>query len=295
MDTLICVTSKGSLELFPENKAGSFVNHMVHPISLSPNNEYEIAVVSAHIPTQFYAVLRNDEGFGIYLYVTFQGRKGEKDKEFELEYTPYINILAGNMYILTDSLNNDFLRKLKVYFESYNISDYLHEGGKIFSYNGNDTHINVKYNQSTKPVKVGEIKSIAIRLKPKLGKVLGFPGTYTYEVYKQIKDYTVDSILSPNHILPMNGVDYMYLYSDIVQPIEFGGKLVNMLDCVSVGDHSYKGFHNAIYRSINTNYINNIAIKITDCEGRAINFVPGTATTCILHLRSKPSKGIYNL
>lgn len=290
MDKLIFVTSNGSLDTNPENKPNAFTNRMVHPITLPPGNEYEIGLVSAHVPTQFYAVLKNDEDFEIKIHIKFKTVYENDLDGTVLIYTPSINISAGDMNLIMKHLNKDIRKKIKIFSNNYKMEQYFHD--QIFTYDGINTTINVKKISRKKNVElmVGGIETIRLELGKKLGKVLGFTGMYKYLIYKY--NTNVNSHISSHHILPLNGVSFLYIYSDIVQPIEFGGKLVNALDCLSLGSGSSKGFHNAIYRRINTNYISSISIKITDNEGSDISFVPGTTTTCILHLRMKPNDHI---
>lgn len=88
--------------------------------------------------------------------------------------------------------------------------------------------------------------------------------------------------------LPDNcGVDYMYVYTDIVQPTVFGGELVNILDCFTLESGKGKGIHNTVYKALNTNILEQISIIITDQNGRRIHFNNGSSVTCVLHIRPR--------
>ena len=55
----IYLTSTGSLDIFPNNKPGRFINHLAAPITLDPNYDYEIGLVSILYPNEFYAIVGN--------------------------------------------------------------------------------------------------------------------------------------------------------------------------------------------------------------------------------------------
>ena len=86
---------------------------------------------------------------------------------------------------------------------------------------------------------------------------------------------------------PCCGVDYIYLYTDIIQPINFGGQLVNVLDCFTLQNGGNKGIHNSVYKTLNTQFIDQISIFISDQKGQHIHFLEDTTLTCVLHIRPK--------
>ena len=90
--------------------------------------------------------------------------------------------------------------------------------------------------------------------------------------------------------IPINeklGVDYMYLYTDIIQPSNFGSQLVNILDCFTLDNGGNKGIHNTLYKPLKNSYIDQISIIISDQNGKKINFKEDSTLTCVLHIRPK--------
>ena len=55
----IYLTSTGSLDIFPNNKPCRFINRLAAPITLDPNYDYEIGLVSILYPNEYYAIVGN--------------------------------------------------------------------------------------------------------------------------------------------------------------------------------------------------------------------------------------------
>ena len=79
----------------------------------------------------------------------------------------------------------------------------------------------------------------------------------------------------------------MYLYTDIIQPTNFGNQLVKILGCLTLDNGGNKGIHNTLYKTLKNSYIDQISIIISDQNGRVINFKEESTLTCVLHIRPK--------
>ena len=55
-DTYIYLTNTASCEIYPDNSPTSFTNEL-QPINLSPKLEWEIGVVNAILPKNFYTLI----------------------------------------------------------------------------------------------------------------------------------------------------------------------------------------------------------------------------------------------
>ena len=55
----IYLTSTGNLDIFPNNNLCRFINSLAAPITLDPNYDYEIGLVSILYRNEYYAVLGN--------------------------------------------------------------------------------------------------------------------------------------------------------------------------------------------------------------------------------------------
>ena len=131
----------------------------------------------------------------------------------------------------------------------------------------------------------GGFIDISLKFNPGLASIIGFRSDNLYALYTV--HGTGGTHKSPIPPSPRCGVDYIYLYTDIIQPSNFGGQLVNILDCFALQNGGNKGIHNSIYKGLNTHYIDQISIHITDQNGRAINFAEESTLTCALHIRPK--------
>ena len=103
-----------------------------------------------------------------------------------------------------------------------------------------------------------------------LANVLGFQSNTMYSIHGD--DHEMVSNISSTPINEKLGGDYMYLYTDIIQPSNFGSQLVNILDCFILDKGGNKGIHNTLYKPLKNSYIDQISIIISDQNGRKINF-----------------------
>ena len=55
----IYLTSTGNLDIFPNNNPCSLINYLAAPITLDPNYDYEIGLVSILYPNEYYAIVGN--------------------------------------------------------------------------------------------------------------------------------------------------------------------------------------------------------------------------------------------
>ena len=278
----IYLTSLGSLEIYPENTACKFINRLGQPIVLPDDVEYEVGLVSILYPTRHDAIVAHDNIFKITFTTIFNTGKGEGGKH-TFRYNPNVSIPAGNMKRLVDALNSDMTDELRVYFGD-NLTHYVKDG-RIFRWNETHQRIELQYVKG-ESLKAGEVTKIGITFSQRAGYILGFRGDTMYEIYgsQQMKDGGILSYSFPSENC---GVDYIYVYSDIIQPSPFAGKLVNILDCFHVDNGRSKGIHNTLYKPLKARIIDQISIVIKDQNGRRINFSENSSVTCVLHARPK--------
>ena len=68
----INLTSTGNLDVFPNNNPSKFVNRLSVPITLNPNYEDEIGLVSILYPNEYYAIVRNQYKNKITFYTKYR-------------------------------------------------------------------------------------------------------------------------------------------------------------------------------------------------------------------------------
>ena len=272
---VIYLTSNGSLDLYPHNNACNFTNNISPHISLDNNKEYEVGLASILFPNRFYAILRDDDTYKLTFTSTINGH------EHRYQYTSSENILAGDMSLILKTLNHDIYKKLAVYLGNYNIDTFI-KFKTLFSWNGN----NVVLQRTT-----GQKLTLAIQFSHNMGRVLGFRSDVQYTFHDANK--SLEGIVSTLPASPVRGLDYVYIYTDIVQPTHFGGQLLNILDCFVFDGNHNKGLNNLIYRPLNNTIITGVSIKLTDQNGTPIYFENGSTVTCILHLREVSLLFVY--
>ena len=279
-DHILYLTSTGNLVLYPDNSPNNFINRLPTPIVLETNIEYEVGLVSILYPDQYYGVLNNDEFYSITVN-TYQTGMDVSSIPISLHQ----NVLAGNLEKMVKIVNDNLILHLKVYYG--NKYGPLFSRVQLLRWNGNESKVEfvrVKRHQSKDIIK--DIEKITIKMNTGIARILGFKSDTEYTIYSNKKgNHEVHK--SPSNPSSRCGVDYIYLYTDIIQPCNFGGQLVNILDCFSLQNGGNRGIHNSIYKPLNTHFLDQISIKVRDQHGRPVYFVEDSTLTCVIHVRPK--------
>ena len=276
----IYLTSAACNDIYPNNRPYRFTNRLAAPISLDPKFEYEIGLVSILYPQEYYAVIRHQEKYSISFY-----SKLRMNKEISsFTYTIKNNILAGDMDSVIKSLNTEINPWLKTYF--HRTYDNVFQHKDLFYWDRNKKVVGIHYSTHPKTMKLkkGDLEEVKVQFREGIAQLLGFKSNTAYPIYGTYHEHP---IVSSNPVYDRCGVDYMYLYTDIIQPTNFGSQLVNILDCFTLDNGRSRGIHNTLYKQLNTNYIDEISIIITDQVGRIIYFNDDSTITCVLHIRPK--------
>ena len=286
-DHTIYLTSSGSKNLFTNNTPNRFTNKLSSPIVLDSNLEYEIGLISILYPDQYYAITSDSDDFGIHVFTTMVDGKRNRHR-VKMKF----NMLAGDMRKIIKVINNKLIQNLEIYY--YNFFPHIFKDETVIRWNDEEEKTEIVFNKGDTGDGTGgggegggsgDITSVSIRFKKSLASILGFRSDVLYTVFSKNED--VGNIMSSIPPSPKCGVDYIYLYTDIVHPTNFGGQLVNILDCFSLENGGGKGIHNCIYKTLNTNIIDQISLIIVDQKGRAIRFREDSTLTCVLHIRPK--------
>ena len=279
-DHILYLTSTGNLDIFPDNRPDNFINRLPTPIVLENNIEYEVGLVSILYPDQYYGILAGDELYNMTVY-THQDDIGVSTLTVKL----YQNVLAGNLEKLVKIVNNNLVSHLKAYFDTK--FKQLFSRHKFIQWNEDETRAEItRTNKVLTKDFVRDIKKVTLKINRGLASILGFNENVEYTIFHNKKDSNSahKSSINPS---ARCGVDYIYLYTDIVQPCNFGGQLVNILDCFSLQNGGSRGIHNSIYKPLNTHFLDQISIKIRDQHARPISFVEESTLTCVIHVRPK--------
>lgn len=124
-------------------------------------------------------------------------------------------------------------------------------------------------------------KIVNMKFNKELASILGF-------------DKTVFEIGDKGTLKPIrdkNESNHVFIYSSLIEPVFVGGLRAPLLKSFMI-DNKYKYgdtinyvVENPMYIPISSTSINNIEVNIRDDSGRPINFVYGTKTNLVIHLR----------
>lgn len=279
-EQIIYVSSSDGGDIFENNTIDRFTNRLNTPLILNSHVQYEVGLTSILYPNNYYAILKKSEKYTISVTTTHKGF-AENDRNYFYKFECNRNIVAGDIKHITEMLNTDFVNEMKVYLG--NRFDKCIKNDTVIEWDEKQKKVKLNYVKSS-GIESGEVSKIVLQISPDICKILGISENISYEIYGSAKEEYTMNRFPP---MPLCGVEYIYVYSDIVQPSVFGSTLVNILDCFSFQSGTTKGIHNTIYKSLNTNFIEDISIIITDQDGRRINFYEGASVTCVLHIRPK--------
>ena len=279
-DQTIYLNSTACADIFTNNKPAKFVNKLQSPIQLNANIEYEIGLVSILYPTEYYGLLADNTDYAINIFSEIKINSKEIVTE-KYSFIPNKNILAGDIRKLVQSLNKDLNNELKIYYGK-NLNKYIHSKNLLI-WREDDQHIELVYTQA-KSNENSNVVKISLVFNTEIAQILGFRSDTQYQIFGLEKNLNNLSLYPSSSNC---GIDFVHVYTDIVQPTPFGGQMVNILDCFAIQNNGSKGIHNTIFKSLNTTLIEQISILITDQKGREIQFREFSSVTCILNIRPK--------
>ena len=278
-DHTVYLSSSGCRELFPENNTSMFINRISTPILLDSKTEYEVGLVSILCPDKYYAVLADDDKYNIKVNIT-QSLTGSHSFLVKMKK----NVLAGDMEKIIHFVNKNLILYMKTHLHGF--FPYVFSNETILSWNDDEDKTELNFFTPLEPKNVGDIVEISIRMYYGLASVLGFRSDMEYSIFNKFKTAPSKhlSFRSP----PTDcGIEHLYIYTDIVHPTNFAGQLTNILDCFTLNNKGNKGFHNTVYKHLNTNVIDQISIIITDQKGRKIPFSEESTLVLLLHIRER--------
>ena len=132
----------------------------------------------------------------------------------------------------------------------------------------------------------------AIEFKHGLHKILGFD-----KIKYVFANDSITNTLSAEGQPQLNlGIQYVYIYSSLSQPINVGGEMLPLLRSVCLeGKHTGLGqgqvinhiMDHPMYIPVSQSIINSVEINIRSNSGELIPFGEGTVTTLTLHFKKR--------
>ncbi|HIP16931.1 MAG TPA: hypothetical protein EYG76_01310 [Methanothermococcus okinawensis] len=280
-DFVIHLVSSASRNLYPANTADGFTNHLHTPIYLDPNTNYEVALLNIYMPKDYFALIKDDYESRIEVYKVARNSEGTMESNLFYTYIPDSNIATGDMKYLLTKINMEL---------HYNLGQ-LMDGKHIFRlplFKWNPVAERVIINNTYKiKEQPQDDTSYYIKLGSRLAHILGYSMQNTLPIGIPSNPESTQLNYSPNPPQLNAGIQYVVVYTDIIEPTHFGDQMVNVLDVFAIGPEGNRGFHNVIYKPLKSNLISDISIKLTDQIGRRILFSVFGDVTCTLHIRKK--------
>ena len=195
----------------------------------------KIGLVSILYPNEYYAIVGNQYKNKITFYTKYR----EISKIQKYSYIIKNNILAGDIEKLIYSINNEIKLRLMVYYDLHYAK--VFGTSDIFFWDKYKNRVGIHYTaglRSTEVRRKGDIEHVTMAMGEGIANVLGFHSNSLYPIRGD--DHEMISTISSIPINKKLGVGYMYLYTDIIQPSNFGSQLVNILDCFTLDNGGYK-------------------------------------------------------
>ena len=281
--------------VFTSNTSSAFEN-LIHPLSLDKDVTWEVGVANFLHPSEVYLVEADNAEYGIQVVIECQNASETHDFE-SMTYIPSFSVLGSpkSIDILLRRLNRDFYNRFKATYGETVADRYMPEQN-LLAIDETSSRCRVVHTYAPEGNNaLAYICDLCVIFAPRLARTLGFDETRRYPFFmsnqppdaREAKRDRRDNLARAVARLD-GGVDYVYIYSDIVAPSRFGHKLVNILDAFAIrGSTSHKGSQPILYKPLLHRELSSVAIKVLDQDGRDVAFEKDHALTVILHIRPK--------
>ena len=286
------LTNTAGRNVFTGNTSSAFEN-LIHPLSLDRSVEYEVGLANFLYPSLYYTLEAGNADYAMTVVSECHDR-GQTHNLENMTYIPGFSVLGKptNMDTLVKKINRDFYNKFRSTYGEEIADKYLSEK-EILSYD--ETHDRCRVQHTYAPKSDIYMCDLSITFSRRLARILGFVEGRRYAFFISTPDEGRDARrdtrrdnlarASPRYD---GGVDFIYIYSDIVAPSRFGHDLVNILDAFAIrGSTAHKSSQPILYKPLLHREITSVAIKILDQDGFEVAFENDHALTIILHIRAK--------
>jgi hypothetical protein len=253
-DFFITLESNSSMKYFPGNTIANF--HVILPQRISLTNDFEVALVEAHMPNKWINVY--DEYFEYSNIRMFEHLN--EDKEIATAINP-------KKYLLT----NGYYNKL------YKLMEELNKYQKIFGYHNGTNLCSIELPKKSK-----------IELSPKLTTILGFNESSFINVTDAAKTY-----YSSNQMNPDISMDSLYIYCNIIENQITSDIFSPLLRTIHIDEKFLekntltKTFSYPLYIPLRHKQFHIIEINIRHTTGEFVKFLNNSHAILTLHFRKK--------
>ena len=282
----IYLSSLANRQEYPDNIPAAFENK-VSRLNLKDHIDYEVGLVNILYPSIINTISSGDIDMGIEVKVKYNREVEGEDIEAERwTWIPSMTIpdtrdLAQALFVI----NADFVRDLghQAFIRSIPLT--LEGDETLIRYEGGSYDRCIISGLNKSKCGASGVCRISIKFHSRLAYLLGLKDDEWYTILRSdinaIRAYIGE--LHPKLQIPP---DYFLCYTDIVQPTQYGGKLINILDAIASGGESQsKAGLPVVYKPLDKRHFDSIALRITDPFGITISFPKNHSVTALLHIR----------
>ena len=272
---IIYLHSLACTDTYRDNTPAHFQNDIL-PLTLPLSREYEVALHSIYMPKRIYTLPKQDEESFIELY-------GERDGIRELITTFKISesILSEQITEILEDLNREWNVAMQELFGA-DTSFYFGSHESLFHQDKYLTRVALRVRYVTRG---RDYSNLSLVFRPRMAAVLGFKAWTRYDIFITGQDSTEK--LNPAPFFHSNyDVNYLHIYTDLVQPTRFARQSVNILATFPyANNNNYFSVSRPLYKKISNKNISSISLLMLDQFGRRIYFEETAPVTVVLHIR----------
>lgn len=275
-ERLLYVCSDSSLDLFPANTPSAFINKLYDPIILDNKIDYEVALKNIIYPKTHYIPQKN-------LKICIKYEKSTLNKY--IHKIDMSKIIGGDMTRILEAINEDINENLLIAVKK-TTGIIIPKNSIVFTYHPGINRVVI--NLKKKIILPSNITSgyVGLEFDKEGSDMLGFSGNEILYVFTNKREviFNETGVKAVNPPDPESGINYMLIYSDLIDPINFGDQLVSLLGVVDINTLR-SNYDPTMYKPLNKKIIDQVSIKLADQKGRLIQYNDKCSTVCVLHLR----------
>ena len=269
-DFYVYLSSDANLEEYRRNENTAFTNILKPCLNVS--DEYQVGLENIYFKPNFVRISKGDEQYKILLCVYEFDHNENTIHEGCWDYLPEQNISGDSLKEFISNFNTDltrFLIKKQVVDPESKTKIVKVKGDRV-------VFQRIKYLN-----KKEETASIVVGWKMNIGwKILGLD-----KVGMEREDVHIHAPVCTFPGKLPQPVNWMYIYTDIVEPSSVGGQMVDLLSIVPMDHVQTKNSALTLYKKVNKSQIHDISIKVRNEKGKPIHFDDGVELLVVLHFK----------
>lgn len=295
---VLTLSSNSSESFFPDNTLQHYTTRLNEEINVP--DHYQAALMEIHLPNSFASeriVLPGDGLDAVHLLPYVYEERGNETAvvaktSYKLKCTMGRKVYRS-MKELADRINNEI--------EEYRLQKA--EKGDVMRVGKpeNYTHLPaLKYDNQHKIYSVhndaqGRKHYIRLKLHKRMAARFGFTEDQFASIQVTGIEYQIHA-KNPVMEIPLNSLDNLYVYSDLIKYQHLGDTKVPLLRICNVqggaGEHTYYEFRRLYYFDLMRYSFRDVTIDIRTDTGEPVPFADYGRVVCVIHLRPNPSANL---